>query len=176
MRIRQAHGFALIDLLFVCGIVGILCSIAMPSMVRAKATAGSASAIGTMRAISSAQLTYALTCGSGFYAPNLTTLGKAPIGSAAPFVSGDIGAANKVVKSTYEIQVAAKPFDGAPASCNGLPAGEGGQGFKAAADPLDAANGRHFATNATNSIYEDDASLWGAIPEIGEPPSGHVLR
>jgi type II secretory pathway pseudopilin PulG len=176
VRIRQAHGFALIDLLFVCGIVGVLCSIAMPPLVRARATAGSASAIGSMRAISSAELTYALTCGSGFYAPNLTTLGKAPVGSTAPFVSGDIGSANRVVKSTYEIQVAAKPFEGSPSSCNGLGAGEGGQGFKAAADPLDPENLRHFATNATNAIYEDKASMWAAMPEVGEPPSGQVLH
>jgi type II secretory pathway pseudopilin PulG len=176
VRIRQAHGFALIDLLFTCGIVGVVCSIAAPPLFRARATAGSASAIGTMRTISSAQLTYALTCGSGFYAPNLMTLGKLPVGSTAAFISSDIGAANKVVKSTYEIQVAAKAFEGAPPSCNGLEAGEGGQGFKAAADPLDVTNSRHFATNATNSIYEDNASLWGVMPEIGEPPSGHVLH
>ena len=39
----------LIDLLFVCGIVGVLCSVALPSLFRARLTAGAASAIGSMR-------------------------------------------------------------------------------------------------------------------------------
>jgi type II secretory pathway pseudopilin PulG len=174
--IRKAHGFALIDLMFVCGIVGVLSSIALPHMFRARQAAGSAAAIGAMRAISSAELTFALTCGGGFYAPNLKTLGTAPIGSSEPFISGSLGSANTVVKSTYQIQVFATPFDGAPGACNGLPAGEAGRGFKAAADPLEPENPRHFATNANNMIYEDLSSLWAAFPEAGNPASGQVLR
>jgi type IV pilus assembly protein PilA len=176
VRIRSAHGFALIDLLFVCGILGLLCGIAMPSLFRARQTAGAASAIGSMRAINSAELTYALTCGAGFYAPNLKTLGTPPPGSNEAFITSSLGAANVVVKSGYQIQVAATAFDSAPISCNGLPAGEGGQGFKAAADPTDPENARHFATNANNVIYEDTSSLWALVPEAGDPPSGHILR
>src|SRR6266581_7310176 len=175
VSIRKAHGFALIDLLFVCGIVGVLCSVALPNLFRARQGAGAASAIGSMRAINSAELTFALTCGAGFYAPNLTTLGKAPPGSTEAFITSSLGAANTVLKSSYRIQVSATPFDGAPVSCNNLPAGEAGQGFKAAADPIDVDNPRHFATNANNVIFEDTASLWAVVPEIGVPPSGHVL-
>ena len=87
MRIRKADGFALIDLLFVCGIVGLLSSIALPRLTQARQSAGASSAIGSMRAINSAQLTFALTCGAGFYAPNLTTLGTAPPGSTEPFIA-----------------------------------------------------------------------------------------
>src|ERR1700730_16633645 len=90
VRKRQAQGFALIDLIFACGIIGLLCSIALPRLLLAKQAAGSASAIGSMRAINSAQLTYALTCGFGFYAPDLTTLGTAPPGSREPFISADL--------------------------------------------------------------------------------------
>ena len=75
MRIRQAQGFALIDLIFVCGIIGVLASMAVPRLLLARQAAGSASAIGSMRAINSAELTYALSCGSGFYAPNLFRIG-----------------------------------------------------------------------------------------------------
>src|SRR5436190_5538563 len=138
VTIRNAHGFALIDLVFVCGIVGVLGSIALPNLFRARQAAGSAAAIGSMRAITSAELTFALTCGAGFYAPNLKTLGTAPIGSSEPFITGSLGSADTVIKSSYQIQVFATPFDGAPESCNGLPAGEAGRGFKAAADPVDA--------------------------------------
>jgi hypothetical protein len=41
-------------------------------MLLAQQAAGASSAIGSLRTIGSAELTFALTCGSGFYAPNLT--------------------------------------------------------------------------------------------------------
>src|SRR5439155_20414664 len=145
--LRKAQGFALIDLIFVCGIIGLLASIALPRLMMAQQTAGAASAIGSMRAINSAQLTFALTCGNGFYAPDLTTLGTVPPGSHEPFIGGGLGASNAVTKSGYIIQVAAVPFDGAPASCNGLAPGAAGQGYKAAGDPAEPQNPRHFAIN-----------------------------
>src|SRR3954467_11132698 len=88
---RKAEGFALIDLIFVCGIIGLLASIALPRMVLAKQAAGSASAIASRQSIGSAQLTYALTCGSGFYAPSLTTLGTARPDRVQPFIAGGLG-------------------------------------------------------------------------------------
>src|SRR5262249_44803302 len=93
VRVRKADGFALIDLLFVCGRVGTLVSIAMPSLFTAKQQAGAASAIGSLRAINSAELTYALTCGAGFYADSLTRLGTAPPGSNEPFIGRGLGSA-----------------------------------------------------------------------------------
>jgi type II secretory pathway pseudopilin PulG len=176
VRKRQAQGFALIDLIFVCGIIGLLASIALPRLLLAKQAAGSASAIGSMRAINSAELTYALTCGNGFYAPNLSTLGTAPPGSKEPFISSNLGSADIVNKSGYTIQMSAIPFPGAPGSCNGLGAGLAGQGFRAAADPAQPLNTRFFATNANGTIFEDISSLWATMPESGAPPSGQTLR
>ena len=176
MRTRNAQGFALIDLIFVCGIIGLLCSIALPRLLLAKQAAGSASAIGSMRAVNSAELTYALTCGNGFYAPNLSTLGTAPPGSNEPFISAGLGSADVVNKSSYTIQLSATAYPGAPDSCNGLGPGMAGQGFKAAADPGEPTNVRFFATNANGLIFEDNASLWATMPEVGEPATGHPLR
>ena len=175
-KMRQSQGFALIDLIFVCGMIGLLCSIALPRLLLAKQAAGSASAIGSMRAINSAELTYALTCGNGFYAPNLSTLGTAPPGSSEPFISASLGSADVIIKSGYSIQLLATPYPGAPGSCNGLGPGLAGQGFKAAADPAEPMNVRFFATNANGMIFEDVLSLWGTMPEVGDPPSGHTLR
>jgi len=174
--IRKAHGFALIDMIFVTGVIGLLMSIAMPRLIMAKQSAGTASAIGSMRAIGSAQLSYALTCGGGFYAPALTTLGTAPPGTSEAFITAALGAADSVVKAGYTIQMTATPFAGAPASCNGLAAGSAGQAFVAGADPTDASNTRFFATNANNIIFEHNASLYAIMPEVGEPPIGHFLR
>src|SRR5262249_39734241 len=133
--LKSASGFALIDLIFVCGIIGLLCGIALPRLLQAKQAANASSAIATMRAINSAELTYALTCGGGFYAPNLSTLGTAPVGSREAFIGGGLGDADSVTKSGYIVKVEAAAYAGSPASCNGLAAGEGGQGFFAIADP-----------------------------------------
>jgi type II secretory pathway pseudopilin PulG len=175
LPIRNARGFALIDLIFVCGVIGVLCSIAIPRMFLARQMAGAASAVGSMRIINSAQLTYALTCGAGFYAPTLTALGTPPPGSREPFISAGLGGGDSVTKSGYLIQVAAVPYPGSPGSCNGLGVGLAGQGFSAAADPLEPSNPRFFGTNASNIIYEHTASLFAILPETGPPPAGRMI-
>jgi type II secretory pathway pseudopilin PulG len=174
LPIRKAHGFALIDLIFTCGLIGVLCSIAMPRLFLAKQSAASASAVASMRMINSSQLTYALTCGAGFYAPSLTTLGTAPPGSREPFISTDLGTSDTITKSGYIIQMAAASYPGSPGSCNGLGVGRAGQGFIASADPVDVANPRHFGTNASNIVYEHISTLYAVMPESGAPPVGQM--
>jgi type II secretory pathway pseudopilin PulG len=176
VRVRRAQGFALIDLIFVCGIIGLLASIALPRLLAAQQSAGAASAIGTMRAINSAQLTYALTCGSGFYAPDLPTLGVTPPGTREPFIASGLSTATVINKAGYVIQMTASGYAGSPPSCNGVAAGAGGQGFVAGADPDSGANFRFFATNANNVIYESTASLYATMPEVGTPPAGAPLK
>jgi type II secretory pathway pseudopilin PulG len=175
-RVREARGFALIDLLFVIAIIGVIASMAMPGLIRARASAGVASAIGSLRVINSAEITYAITCGAGFYAPNLMTLGAPPPGSPAGFVSPDLGVANVVIKADYQIQVAAAGQPSAPPSCNGLAGGQGGTGYRAAADALNPTLNRFFSTNASGAIYQANASLWGATPEAGPPAFGTALQ
>jgi type II secretory pathway pseudopilin PulG len=174
--IQNEKGFTLLDLLFVCGLIGIISVIAMPRLLLARQSANASSAIATMRAIDSAQLTFALTCGGGFYAPKLTTLGTPPPGSNQAFLSPDVSNADTVTKSGYIIQMTATPYPGAPGSCNGLAAGDAGQAFVAAADPTEPSNPRFFATNVNSSIWESTSTLLGAMPEVGEPAVGHVLH
>lgn len=174
--IRKSDGFALIDLIFVVGIIGILFGIAAPNLLQARQSSGAASAIGSLRAISSGQLTFALTCGGGFYAPLLTVLGTAPAGSNEAFVSPNIGSDDSVIRAGYVVEMEATPFAGAPPSCNGLAAGESGQAYVAGADPLEPNVTRFFAINANGMIWEDTASVYATMPEIGDPPSGHPLR
>src|SRR5258707_12552913 len=98
--IRKSEGFALIDVIFVCGMIGLLCSIAVPRLLLAKQSAGAASAIGSMRAINSAQLTFALTCAGGVYPPTLPVLGTPPPGSKAAYITPETGAGQHVTKGT----------------------------------------------------------------------------
>jgi type II secretory pathway pseudopilin PulG len=174
-RIARADGFALVDVLFVVGIIGVVSAIAVPNMTLARESAMSASAIATLRSLNSAQLTFALTCGGGFYAPNLTTLGTRPPMAANAFVSPDLGSADIVEKSGYRIQVASTALPDSPPTCNGLPAGQSGPAFRSGADSLLPGNSRFFASNAGNVIYEHTSSLWGVIPEIDAPPVGEPL-
>src|SRR5476649_1442332 len=47
VQIRKAQGFALIDVIFVCGMIWLLCSIALPRLLLAKQSASAASAVGS---------------------------------------------------------------------------------------------------------------------------------
>lgn len=174
--VRKANGFALIDMIFVVGMVGLLSTMALPRLLLARQSAGSASAIGSLRAINSGQLTFALTCGAGFYAPRLTILGTPPPGSNEAFISNNLSTGDTVTRAYYVIQMEATPFPSAPASCNGLAVGEAGQGFKASADPAEPPSKRYFATNANGQIFEDTAPMFAVMPEVGEPPTGALLK
>jgi hypothetical protein len=174
-RARGQGGFALIDVIFVAGMIAVLCSIAIPRLLLAKQAAGSASALGSLRAINSGEITYAITCGSGFYAPDLVTLGTAPPGSSVSFIGGGLGNSTTVEKSGYVFQLAGTSFEGAPPTCNGLAGGAAAKGFKAGADPGDPTNPRFFSTNAGGLIYEDVVTLFALTPEYGAPPTGHPV-
>ena len=167
----------MIDLLFVMGIISLLSGIALPRLMAAKGSAMSASAISTLRVVSSAEVTFAITCGSGFYAPSLTTLGKPPAGSTEGFIKGDLAITDAVVKSGYNFQVFATPFAGSPDPCNAIGAGMTGLAYKVGGDPLDVANNtRFFATNAGSTIWEDTATMYATMPEFGDPPTGKPLQ
>lgn len=174
-KMGNQRGFAIIDLVFTVGIIGLLSGIALPRLMTARNSASSASAIGSLRTIGSAQLEFAITCGSGFYAPSLTALARPPLGSLDGFLQGDLGTADTVLKSGYTVTLGATAFGGAPDTCNALGLGQTAQGYKAAADPVDANVTRFFGINANGVIWEDTASLFAGMPEAGEPPAGHVL-
>ena len=177
---RQAgdqRGFTLIDLLFVIALIGVLSVMALPGMVRARGAAQASSALGTMRAINSGQLTYAITCGLGFYAPDLPTLGQRPPASSHAFLPEGLTSGAAVNRHGYVFTVAGTPMAGAPATCNGLGPGQSAPGYAIIADPLNAtATARYFATNAETIIYEHTVTLNGIMPQTGVPPAGTQIK
>ncbi len=152
---REA-GFTLIDMLFVVALIGLIASMAIPGLMRARSAAQSASALGSLRVVNSAELSYAITCGLGFYAPDLPTLGVPPPGSPEAFLPIDMANAFTFIKSGYNFSLAGTPLSSAPASCNGLAAGLASPGYAVIADPLDpvANQARFFGTNADGVIYQ----------------------
>ena len=172
-RRRDQRGFTLIDMLFVIALIGLLSSMAIPSLSRARGRAQSSSAVGALKVINSAQLGFAITCGLGFYAPDLPSLGMRPPNSPDAFLPPDMTTAATVMKSGYSFGVAATPIGGAPAACNGVAAGQTAVGYVAVADPLDPTlTPRYFGTNAEGIVYEHTATLNGVMPESGPPPVG----
>jgi len=71
---KRNSGFSLIELLIVVAIILIIAAIAIPNLLRAKISANEASAGGSMRSISTAELTYSLANPTIGYA-DLPTLG-----------------------------------------------------------------------------------------------------
>ena len=175
---RREAGFTLIDMLFVVAILGLLASMAIPGLMRARGAAQASSALGTMRVVNSAQLTFAISCGLGFYSPDFPTLGAAPPGNPEGFLPPELSSGFTFEKSGYVFSLAGTPLGGAPASCNGLAAGMASPGYAAVADPLDPSGsaGKYFGTNSDGLIYQDAASLSTTMPETGGPPSGSPIQ
>jgi type IV pilus assembly protein PilA len=68
------RGFSLIELLIVVAIILIIAAIAIPSLLRARISANEASAVGSLRALNAAQITYQSTFPTVGYATLLSGL------------------------------------------------------------------------------------------------------
>jgi type IV pilus assembly protein PilA len=79
---RRTKGFSLIELLIVVAIILIIAAIAIPNLLRSRIAANEASAVQSMRTITTVQNTYNSSYGVG-YSPSLLALGP-PGGGGAP--------------------------------------------------------------------------------------------
>jgi prepilin-type N-terminal cleavage/methylation domain-containing protein len=164
MRVRSDAGFTLIELLIVCAIIGIISALAAPFLMAAKESSREASAIGSLRAINSAQGIFATSCGGGYYTATIATL------IDDGYVSPDV-ILNP--KSSYWLSMTAgAQATQGPPDCHGDPTYTS---YYLSATPYSATSGRRgFATSPDGTIWQDMSGAAPTEPFVAGPTTSPI--
>jgi type IV pilus assembly protein PilA len=155
---KKQKGFSLIELLIVVAIILIIAAIAIPNLLRSKMAANEASAVGSLRTINTAQVTYSSTYGVGY--GTLASLSTPLAGCAgataatACLIDSNLGGGTK---SGYK-------FTSVPASGAGTVASPFNN-FYSTSDPVTQ------GTTGQSSFCSDDSGVIRRDPTGGAAPA-----
>jgi len=154
---KKQKGFSLIELLIVVAIILIIAAIAIPNLMRSRMAANEASAVGSLRTINTAEVTYSTTYGTGF-APlaNLGGVASPCVAAAATACLLDAVLAGGA-KSGYTITTSAPGALGTIAAPNVI--------FESGAQPIAAGQ------SGQRSFCSDASGVIRANPAGGAPPA-----
>jgi prepilin-type N-terminal cleavage/methylation domain-containing protein len=159
MKTYKQKGFSLIELLIVVAIILIIAAIAIPNLLRSRIAANEASAVGSMRTINTAEITFSMTYPSSGFATSLGNLGgtgTSATSTNALLLDNVLGCGASCNKSGYNFAIS--NTSGTPVST-----------YQVNANPITSnqTGVRHFYTdasgviryNASNAATSSDAPL-----------------
>lgn len=164
-KLGKETGFTLIELLVVVAIIGIIASIGVAQVMRARVSANETAAIASLRAINGGQMSYASAAGLGGFATTLAILATPCMGGAVGFVSPDLDPAapgvtavgTGVIKSGYTVDMIGNGTPSSP-DCNGAVTNTD---YSSTAIPLTLGTSgqRGFNSTAAGTIFFDPTGL-----------------